>query len=625
MPEVAITLKIVGAGEDYPRLLTGYRSFRGGVQVALAMRPTDRQTLLSVSQKDGSAVLYDSVQEHHRAQMDAPIWPTTATTAKEVEKHLKAAQRNLPKAGPIIMRGQWRAKLYVDVEAKTARLVLVRKIASYGTLTIAGQGEQWTWRFERAAKWFAGDKSTGSASGVSYKTLTHTIQRAYAKALDLVGEACGTKDTRRRQALDPEYAAKRPTRVPKVRASEPLDRFKLPKPKRGKTPRKKAGSCDTCATDSKPMKTGGRAVPVATTPAALSKQAVALKADAEALASTAVPKVAMSVDAVLNHFINRGGIEGFNDLWERISDYSRGQLPPLDRTVPLDDFIAQLRTDAKKARDSEWKLNGDSNNVAASYAAEDEAAITALEMALRSAPTQLARTRSLILYAQAAASSPKCRGPEQADALSAIARAEASYEEARKALVKGGEKQALTAIRQSAAWIALSASKIGASCKAGQKGLLGRMPTKAAPPKGTPPKAAPKGDAQLAPGDVLKAKADTFLSTPSAATAKAWMKLALSQRGMTASKLSARRGASGVGVTVSGFTDADIEDTKAIDWLLPNGLTVKWAGTTAKKAPKKTPKPRTKKAAAAPEMSATDAILMKAFQGAIAAAVGASA
>ncbi|MFT5680567.1 MAG: hypothetical protein ACI8RZ_001473 [Myxococcota bacterium] len=608
MPEVAITLKIVGAGEDYPRLLTGYRSFRGGVQVALAMRPMDKRILLSVSQKDGTAALL------HAVGQDGATWPTGDSTTAEVSKLLKAAQQKLPKAGPIVMRGQWRAKLYTDIEAQTVRVVLVRKIASYGTLTITGTRGGWTFRFERAARWFADGKGSGSMSGANYKTLIEATQRGYSQALDLVGEACGTKDTKRRQALDPAYAAQRPTRAPKVRASEPLDRFKLPKPTKGKTPRKKAGSCNTNAKDCKTLTAGGRPIPVAKTAPALAKQAAALKADAEALASTAAPKVAMSVDAVINHFINRGSIEGYNDLAERIRDYTRGTHAPLDRTVPLDDFIAQLRTDAKKALDNEWKRYGDANNSAATYAAEDEAAITALDMALRSAPVQLARARSLIRFAQAATASSKCSGPEEAEARQAIARAEASYEEARKALVKGGEKAALKPIRQAAAWLALSASKISASCGVGQQGLLGRTPKKAPAKKATAP-TTPATPRFIPP---------TFtVPVPQSSNKKA----AFAAAEVSVSSLvkpASARGMLDFSKPVRGSWDLMVTARSQLTAnALERGLPGLDLSTPAPASKKTTRKPRAKKAAAG-GMSTTDAALMAAFQNAITAAVGAS-
>ncbi len=614
MPEVSIPLKIVGAGEDYPRLLTAYRSIKG-TQVALVLRPTEGRVVLAITGKDGSGHLL------HATALDTPTWPTGPSTATECLAILKEAQKSPPKAGPIVMRGQWRGKLHVDIEAKRVRVELVRKIASYGTLTVIGQSGRWTWRFERAGKWFSTARATQQPANANHTRLSDTIRQAYSDALDLVGQACGTRDTRRRQALDADYATRYPIRPPRD-AEVSLDRFKLPKPKKGRAPRKKAGSCDTCATDSKPLGAGGPPIPVAHTAPALEKQADALKADAEGLATTEPPKTAMSVDAVLDHFNNRIG-RGYHGVFQQIHAYAKGTLAPLDRTVPLDEFIAQLREAAKEARaerEASWRRSGDD---AAVYAAEDEEAITALDLALRSAPVQLARARQLIRFAQAAADSPKCSGPEEMEARKAILSAEASYETARKALVKGGEKAALKAIRQSAAWLALSASKIASSCKVGQKSLLGHTPTKAAPPT-------------LTPGNkALVGKTNGFVNKPSAATAKAWVKLALEQQGITVGKLTAKSwtghdGSTYVKVTV--IPDAEVSNTAArlIEQLAPQRLSMEWEDpapkTPAAKMPGTARKSKAPKAPATPAMSATDAALMAAFQQAIASAVsGASA
>ena len=66
MPEIAITLKVVGAGEDYPRLLTGYRRIKGGLQFAIALRPHESRLLLAVVPKGESGGLY------HAVDLDAP-------------------------------------------------------------------------------------------------------------------------------------------------------------------------------------------------------------------------------------------------------------------------------------------------------------------------------------------------------------------------------------------------------------------------------------------------------------------------------------------------------------------------------------------------------------------------
>jgi hypothetical protein len=652
MPETAITLQIVGAGEDYPRLITAYRSIKG-TQVAYALRPTTGEGANALVHKDGGSFL------HRFADADFPVAPTAPEPPDRLLTVLKNTKNGLTKAGPITLKGQWRGKLHVDVESKLWRVELVRKIASYGTIILISQHNGWFWRIERAAKWFV-PTHTGhpTRNVVPEKRLLNAIRDAYRAALDLVGQACGMRDTQRRQAHDADYATRYPVRPPADRVVN-LDRFKLPKPPKGKTPRKKAGSCDTCATDVPPADkahgTPPRDVPVTTNTTALEKQTEALKADAEALTNTPVPAQPMSVDAVLSFF---NGTLGFQHIFDRIHDYANGQLEPLDRAVPLSEFIEELRGDVVlQAR-----------KMSAEVQAEADAALVALEHALAAAPVQLKRAHSLIQYARAAVDSPRCTGPEEADARQAIDRATASYEEARAALVKGGEKAAIKAIRQSAAWLALSASKVAASCKSGQKSLLGHTPAKATAPAWetvlhdddmpaaeeiTSPSAALKtwlkgrghavdestylglttehwqghptgsllvypadGDsfsigpapdvslhdatkkapAKAAPGAGTELVARSkYLGDPSASTAKGWVKIVLAQHGLEARKLSAKSwkghdGGAYVKVTIVPSAAVSDDTIKSIEQNAPKGLSIEFDDVMD--APKKAKAPR---------------------------------
>ena len=71
-------------------------------------------------------------------------------------------------------------------------------------------------------------KDTGAAH-----TLIKAIEGGLARAMGLLGEACSVRDSRRRAALDSDYAIDHPVR-PAREGKDPTERFKPKEPKRPK-------------------------------------------------------------------------------------------------------------------------------------------------------------------------------------------------------------------------------------------------------------------------------------------------------------------------------------------------------------------------------------------------------
>ncbi|MCA9488681.1 MAG: hypothetical protein KC621_02120 [Myxococcales bacterium] len=309
-------LDIVGKLEDHPRLLRAYGRVKGG-EVALVLRPLDYTGLLVRIGKDEAhqwvptgdnvpvewprvrarvkvsplgtrAIVLDgplamkgfrlkaeagegdvlsvAVDVENKVAVsvigDAPRRPEAPVDGADAVRAIKRLQTGLPKPGAVTFRGQWAGTLVCD--DGHPRLELRRKLASYGWLRIESGRDGWTWRFERLAKWF-GEADT--LVGETYATLLQAIDAGVLGALGLVQVACRVRDTRRRQALDAEWAqthplpAPRSTRNPTERLQEPTE----PSPKSSaapkahsapKSPRKTTQKRSTRKTAPRTRKTG---------------------------------------------------------------------------------------------------------------------------------------------------------------------------------------------------------------------------------------------------------------------------------------------------------------------------------------------------------------------------------
>ncbi len=449
MAETRTTLSITGAGEDYPRLLTAFKRIRGGTELALILKPSTGEGATVRVEKDGTAAISDAVR-----------WPDgSAQTADEAVNLLKVLKRGTPKPGPTTMRGQWTGRLIVDADAKSLRVELTRRIASYGALTVSSGSGGWSWRFERQQKWFS--QGGQSASERPLPTLQAAIDAGYDGARGLVREACGFRDTKRRAAFDSGYAEKhpiRPARIGKDRTETFIERErKVARQKR----KAKQEPCDTCAADLPPVDQQAPAAPPPKTARQATSAAKKIVTEATALQAITVPGEG-SIQAIHDWLVSTAFVPGFLDLAEVVHDYALGRYRP-EQAIPVDDFIAMLRKEATKllkadgreARDATWKATFET--------------LDALNAALTTAPAILARTRALLRYTTAILESPKCTGSERQEAQAAYDKAFAEYERARHAFIAGSTD--LKRLRKAAEWVALSAAKAGAACGAGQKSL----------------------------------------------------------------------------------------------------------------------------------------------------------
>ena len=220
-------LSIVNAAEDIPRLMRAYGRCCDG-ECALVLRPTEGTGVLVHILKDGSARFWKTPQG---AQGDAPRIPEAGTSAKDAVALIKVAQKALPKAGPITLRGQWGGYLYCD--DGRPRVELRRKLATYGVLVIESmEALGWQWRIERTEKWYSEPTNDEGEAD----TLGRAIEQGLAGAMGLLGQACSFRDSRRRSAFDTQWAETHPIK-PAHEGRDPIDRLKAKEPKAPKASR----------------------------------------------------------------------------------------------------------------------------------------------------------------------------------------------------------------------------------------------------------------------------------------------------------------------------------------------------------------------------------------------------
>jgi len=271
-------LDIVGKLEDHPRLLRAYGRVKGA-EMALVLRPLEYAGLLVRIGKDGAqqwtpvgndvpmdwprvrartkvsplgrrAIVLDgplamkgfhlktdaevgdgdvlsvAVDVENKvavlAPADSPQVPAIDVDPGDAVRAIKRLQLKTGKPGTTAFRGQWAGALVCG--EGWPRVELRRKLASYGWLRIESGPDGWTWRFERLEKWFS---EADALQGETYATLVQAIDAGVLGALGLVQVACRVKDTRRRQALDRDWAENHPVRVPRA-TRNPIDRLVEP-------------------------------------------------------------------------------------------------------------------------------------------------------------------------------------------------------------------------------------------------------------------------------------------------------------------------------------------------------------------------------------------------------------
>lgn len=219
-PSKRFRLSIVNAAEDVPRLIRAYGKACDG-EFGLVLRPPEHRGVLVLIRKDGAALWQGDGG-------DAPEVPSEPISAKDAVARVRAEQKAVAKTGPITLRGQWSGWLVCD--GGKPRVELSRKLATYGVLTLTSGEGGWTWTIARAEKWFTRPGAdTGAAT-----TLVGAIEAGLARAMGLLGEACSVRDSRRRAAMDADYATVHPVK-PAKEGKDPTERIR--EPKAGRVPK----------------------------------------------------------------------------------------------------------------------------------------------------------------------------------------------------------------------------------------------------------------------------------------------------------------------------------------------------------------------------------------------------
>lgn len=465
-------LKILGADEDVPRLATAYGRGLGG-ELALVLRPREDEGALVFQPKkeaarvwvSSPALLPEGVEPSAGPRGGAPREPVTPVGAQEAVALLKRLKANPPKAGPATLRGAWRG--WMDTSSSVPTVEMQRPIASYGVLKVwSTRAGEWGARFERAERWFTTRESSAPQQRA---TLAEAITAGMEQALGLVRDACSFRDTRRRNAVDSEYAHKHPYRPP-PEPPEVIDRYQ-PKPRF----RAVEGAAGWVVEDER-----GRVVESlgARAKGKAMKRAAALNRG-EAPAAPSTPPPARVSPEIAGAF-GLGGMPGVSVV------------PALDQ-VPAPEPPGCPTSVAKIA----------------SATGKEADALGELSQSLwgsTEAPELLRRAARLIKHAESLARSPLCAGKEQQAALAELRRAADAYEAARAALGRGDGREVTTELRRVAERVALAAARAAKGCAGGGAG--GSSGGKKA--GGSRAKAAPKAEAvpELPPVPLVPAQAD---------------------------------------------------------------------------------------------------------------------
>lgn len=198
-------LVILGAEQSVPLTIAMHQQ-RRGMELALLLLPRRREGLL---------VLQSAGQVHtwRPGATDAPASPETASTMEQAAKRLTELRARTPEAAPSTLRGAWRGELVLG-DVPVVRLS--RKLAPYVVVSIWSGAAGWSVAVAREERWFA--RATQSAT-TQHAHLEVAIKAGLARALDLVAEACSTRDTTRRPPTSsaPAPPTKPPPADPTVR------------------------------------------------------------------------------------------------------------------------------------------------------------------------------------------------------------------------------------------------------------------------------------------------------------------------------------------------------------------------------------------------------------------------
>lgn len=188
------SLAIYNSDEDIPRLITGYMGTKG-TDCGLLLRPVESQGCLAIWQGTeaqlwiGLETDIPNLNAVKRLPLDAVL------------QSIQSAREELPPTVKANLKGKWSGKLIW--EGMTPVVQLIRKVTNYGMLQITSDAERkvWHWKAEQLQRYFSQQVVRDGHT----KSLKEAIKQATEALRALIAVACVTKDTTRREVLDPTY------------------------------------------------------------------------------------------------------------------------------------------------------------------------------------------------------------------------------------------------------------------------------------------------------------------------------------------------------------------------------------------------------------------------------------
>ena len=188
------SLAMYNGDEDIPRLVTGYMSYKG-TDCGLLLRPVESQ---------GCLAIWQGMEAQLWIGLDTDIPNLTAVKKLPLDgvlQSIHSAREELPPVAQPNLKGKWTGKLLW--EGMTPVVQLIRKVTNYGMLQLTSDAERkhWHWKAEQISRYF----SPKAVREGNAKSLKEAITLATEALRGLIAVACVTKDTTRREVLDPTY------------------------------------------------------------------------------------------------------------------------------------------------------------------------------------------------------------------------------------------------------------------------------------------------------------------------------------------------------------------------------------------------------------------------------------
>jgi hypothetical protein len=407
-------LAIVGADEEIPRLITGYKAKGCAAEVALVLRPRDGRGLMVLQEKKGPA----RVWQGEPAGSDAPRSPTRTLSPTDAVALVRDLKANVGAKGPAGLKGLWKGALHCEGDAYT--IELERKVVSYGTLRLRSSDAGWTATFSRKEQWFgaAREESVGPRA-----RLAEAIQQGLAQMQGLVGEACSFRDSHRRIAVDPAFAQTAP--YPYREPTPPRDRTEQYSPRESFEVVQTAAGYDV-------VNLGGAVV--------------------ASFGSREKGKAQKHAAGLSRGQAARGAAPPPAPMYEEPATPPSEAPPPLS-SLPAPESPACPVSVARIA-DATQK--------------EADALIATADSlwGTTEAPELLQRAGKLIRRAEALVGSPLCTGAAKEAARDDLRRAAEAYNTARAAILRGDDPDTITTLKSVAERVGLAAARAAKACAA---------------------------------------------------------------------------------------------------------------------------------------------------------------